>query len=128
MLAAESWIVLVVEDEPLVRGNIASALRDDGWVVLEAHSGEAAIAQMNSHRVDVVFTDIELGGQLTGWDVAEACRILEPEMPIIYTTGHWVDGSRSVRDSVFFAKPYLPADVVRACNDLRASRNRLRAR
>src|SRR5690606_7608363 len=63
-------VVLVVEDEWLVRAEIASALRDAGWQVFEADSGEAAIALAEScDNLGVVFTDIQLHGYHNGWDV-----------------------------------------------------------
>ena len=60
-----------------VRRLIVGYLRDAGYLVREASNGEEAIAIL--HTVDpppisVVFTDIQLGGRLTGWEVAEAYR------------------------------------------------------
>jgi Response regulator receiver domain len=64
--------VLVVEDEPIVRFSIADQLRDQGYAVVEAETGEKAIAlsSKKDHRpIVAVFTDIELSGRLSGWDV-----------------------------------------------------------
>ena len=69
-------IVLVVEDEPLVRMTIVDYLIDNGCTVLEAGSGEEAMSFINGpdQELDVVFTDIRLGSTLNGWDVAEIFR------------------------------------------------------
>src|SRR5579863_4407984 len=71
--SACALVVLVIEDEFLVRCNIADCLRDAGYVVLETASGEDAIALCGSDTlIDIVFTDINLVGVASGWDVAES--------------------------------------------------------
>ena len=113
-------VVLVVEDELLVRDEIAEALRDAGWEVVEASSGETAILFLQSGRqIDVIFTDIQLAGDLSGWDVAERGREAHGAMPVIYTSGNAADRSRRVDPSLFFGKPYQTAEVVKACGRLR---------
>jgi CheY-like chemotaxis protein len=67
--------VLVVEDEWLVRDLIVQNLRAADWQVLQTGTAEDAIAHAQARRsIDVVFTDIQLAGPLTGWDVAEEFR------------------------------------------------------
>ena len=108
--------VLVVEDEWLVRDLIVSYLQDTGWRVLEADSAEQAIAMLKAgQQIDIVITDIQLKGALTGWDVAEAFRAAQPTMPIIYVSGNAPDPSRLVPESLFFQKPYDPATILRSC-------------
>jgi CheY-like chemotaxis protein len=115
-----SWVVLIVEDEALVRANIAHELRDAGCEVLEASSGESAIVFLRSgQQIDVIFTDIQLAGALSGWDVAEQGRVFQAAMPVIYTSGNSVDRSRRVQDSQFFEKPYDAYAVVDACRRFR---------
>jgi two-component system, response regulator PdtaR len=112
-------VVLVVEDEGVVRDLVAVGLRYAGFEVLEAISAEDAIAYMSAgQRIDVVFTDIQLAGDLSGWDLAEQLRVTQPHLPIIYTSGNSVDRSRKVAGSLFFEKPYLPAEVAEACRRL----------
>jgi CheY-like chemotaxis protein len=109
--------VLVVEDEVLVREAIVKTLQDAGWDVWEASSAEGAIAllQNAARAVSVLFTDIQLNGHLSGWDLADAFRQAHPEASIVYTSGNTVDRRRQVRDSLFFSKPYDPAEIVKAC-------------
>ena len=115
-----SQVILVVEDEWLVREVVVQALRDAGWQVIEAGTAEDAIALMRTgHRyIDVVFTDIQLAGRLCGWDVAEQCRAARADFPVIYASGDAADRSRGVEGSLFFDKPYSAADVVEACGRL----------
>jgi len=110
-------VVLVVEDEPLVREIIALALRDAGCEVLEASTGEGALTLLDNHgyRIHALFTDIELGGLLSGWDVADACRSAYPRMRIVYASGRGVDPSRVLSDSRYFRKPYSYTAVIHAC-------------
>jgi CheY-like chemotaxis protein len=113
-------VILVVEDEWLVRDAVVQALRDAGWHVIEASTAEDAIALMRTGHpyIDVVFTDIQLAGRLCGWDVAEHCRAARADFPVVYASGNAADRSRRVANSLFFDKPYSTADVVEACGRL----------
>jgi CheY-like chemotaxis protein len=112
-------VILVVEDQFLVRDDVATRLRDAGFVVVEAQSGEAAIELCHSEApIDVVFTDINLGGSVSGWDVARSFRTRRPDISVLYTSGDVIDRSRCVRGSAFIAKPYRNIDVMDACQRL----------
>jgi two-component system OmpR family response regulator len=112
-------IILVVEDEWFIREEIAAALRDVGWQVFEAESGEAAIAlAVNEASIDVLFTDIQLAGLRNGWDVADAFRVAHPQSGVVYASGNTRDRTRRVADSRIFDKPYRVADVLTACEQL----------
>jgi CheY-like chemotaxis protein len=118
-LNGTSRVILVVEDEWLVRDVIVQALRDVGWQVIEASKAEDAIALLGTGcRIDVLFKDIQLAGQLCGWDVAERFRAGREDAPVVYASGNSADRSRRVANSLFFNKPYLPAEVVDACHRL----------
>src|SRR5687767_324500 len=118
----ETLTILVVEDEPLVRLMIVDFLRCSGCGVVEAASGEAAVEVLQLRDgIDVVFTDIQLGGALDGWDVGETSRATHPMIPVIYTSGAVLVRDRTVSGSVFFDKPYDPAAVLAACQTLPAT-------
>jgi CheY-like chemotaxis protein len=108
--------ILVVEDEWMVRDYIASQLRDQGHVVVEAATGEEAIALLaaETQRIDVLFTDIHLGGRLSGWDVAEAFRTTRPQIQVIYASGRPPETTRRVSGSMFLSKPYLADEILGA--------------
>jgi CheY-like chemotaxis protein len=110
-------IVVVVEDETVVRMVIVEYLTANGCAVIEAASGEDAIGVINGpdQQVDVVFTDIRLAGILNGWDVAEIFRDRFPNVRILYTSGYPIEPRRDVTDSAFFSKPYLLDDILQAC-------------
>jgi CheY-like chemotaxis protein len=115
-------VVLVVEDEILVRFDVANCLEDAGYVVIQAATGEAAIALCNSDAsIDMVITDIHLGGSANGWDVAERFRTVRPDAPVIYTSETSLDRGRCVTGGVFVAKPYRYSDILDVCQRLTAA-------
>lgn len=112
-------VVLVVEDDILLRCSIADSLREAGYTVVETASGERAIALCQSGlSIDIVFTDINLMGAITGWEVAESLRAAAPNMSVLYTSGKSIDPERCVSGGVFIAKPYRDADILEACETL----------
>jgi CheY-like chemotaxis protein len=115
---SELLVVLVVEDEFLLRFEIVEYLRNCGWIVLEAWTANQAVAMCHGETVDVLFTDINLGGAGSGWDVADALRAERPDAGVVYVSGNSVDHSRRVAGSEFFHKPYLTSDILQACRRL----------
>ena len=112
-------VILVVEDELLIRRNIVESMRDAGYVVFETESGEEAIAFCKSGMsIDVVFTDINLAGAANGWDVVETFRANRPKVPVLCTSGKPVNPARLIPGSMFVAKPYQVDDVMDACREL----------
>jgi CheY-like chemotaxis protein len=112
-------VILVVEDEFFLRYSVADCLRDAGYVVVETESGEEAIALCKSDMsIDMVFTDINLSGVVTGWDVAQCIRSDRPNVPVLYTSGKSIDPRRLVPGSVFVPKPYRNTDILEACQQL----------
>ena len=115
---AGAAVVLVVEDDPLVRSAIVGDFQSQGWLVLEAASGEKAAALVADAQVDAVFTDIQPAGRMDGWDVAEVMRRSDPTVPIVYTSGNAPERSRKVAGSLFIDKPYDSEAVIKACSGL----------
>ncbi len=68
--------VLVVEDEMFVRMIAADALEESGFAVLEAADAMQALEQLATHRVAVLFTDINMPGEIDGLQLADiVCRL-----------------------------------------------------
>jgi CheY-like chemotaxis protein len=108
--------ILVVEDEYFVREDIVSYLHDAGCAVVEAETGEHAIDICKSGvPVDVVFTDVQLSGSASGFDVAESFRAAVADIPVVYTSGNSSNRDRSVAGSLFFGKPYQSSEILSAC-------------
>jgi CheY-like chemotaxis protein len=114
-----SLYILIVEDEPILREDIATYLRDCGCTVHEADSAEQALAMCRAGlRVDVLFTDINLNGIAEGWMLAKLFRTARPAVGVVYASGNSIDRSECVPGSVFFMKPYLRFNILAACRDL----------
>src|SRR5438874_1847132 len=109
-------VVLIVEDDALIRSDFVSEFNWQGWTVLDTGRGEEAIALAEDNHIDVLLTDIQLIGSLSGWDVAEAIRARRPELVVVYASGSPPDRARLVRGGLFFGKPCDPAEVVSTCH------------
>jgi CheY-like chemotaxis protein len=113
---------VIVEDEWLIRMELADALGAAGWAVLEASSGEVAVTLLSAHiHPDILVTDIRLGGATTGWDVADAFRARHPAIPVIYASGNAPLPSRQLAASRFLAKPVNIRELVGLANEARAN-------
>ena len=78
--------VLVVEDELIIGEIAAEALTDAGYEVFTAASAEEAAIILRDVSVDVLFTDINLGGQ-DGFELAQAALTLQPLLSVVLTSG-----------------------------------------
>jgi CheY-like chemotaxis protein len=81
-------VVLVVEDEPVVRGLIVEVLSELGYRAIEANDGPKGLEILQSkRRIDLLVTDIGLPG-LNGRQIAEAARIVRPDLKVLFMTGY----------------------------------------
>jgi two-component system, response regulator PdtaR len=109
-------LVLIVEDEWLLRMELATALEEVGWTVLEADSGESALAILEQKpSLKALITDIRLGGTVNGWQVAEAARAQAPLLPVIYVSANSPEATRQVASSTFFSKPIELTKLLPVC-------------
>jgi DNA-binding response OmpR family regulator len=114
----EAVTLLIVEDEPIVVDVLHDALTDAGFVVVTATTGADAIAALDNADLALagMITDIRLGGELSGWDVARHAREASPVFPVVYMTADsaaaW--GALGVPNSVLVQKPFVMSQVVTA--------------
>ncbi|OCJ08190.1 MULTISPECIES: response regulator [unclassified Rhizobium] len=113
-MPTEPVVVLVVEDEPLLRLSISAELEDEGFVVLEAGSADDAIRIIEQHpEVSLVFTDVDMPGMMDGIRLAGFVRDRWPPIKIIVTSGHRFPGAETLpKGSPFMPKPYISDEVV----------------
>lgn len=116
-------IVLVVEDEPLIRMEMVSDLEDRGFTVFEAgNSRDALDLLVRQPEIQVLFTDIDMPGGMDGLMLAAAVRDRWPPIKIIVTSGHrHVDMGTIPADSRFFPKPTRPDDVASTMREMMAA-------
>jgi PAS domain S-box-containing protein len=111
-----SEIILVIEDEDIVRNLACRGLRDHGYSVIEARNGAQALRYVRDHPggVDLIISDVvmpEMGGREFGQSLA----LLHPEMPILYMSGYTGEDivQRGLLDAgaPFQQKPFTPAAI-----------------
>lgn len=108
---AELSVVLVVEDEILIRMAIADHLRDLGFKVYEAANAHEAVDLLSHYgdEIDAVFSDIMMPGEMDGIALVDWIGRNCPAVPIILTSGV-SDMGKTVLDmrnaGLFFLKPY----------------------
>lgn len=115
----ENWkkrrqVVLVVEDEPLLRMMAVDMVEDAGFEALEAADATEAVCILERRTdIRIVFTDIDMPRGMDGMRLAAAIRDRWPPIEIILTSGHVaVEDVRMPPRSVFFPKPYVVEKVV----------------
>jgi DNA-binding NtrC family response regulator len=80
---------MVVDDDERVRRITSRMLRDEGYVVIEARSGEHALEQLvNAGEVQVVLADIVMPGGMTGVELAEKVEAAEPWRRVVLMSGY----------------------------------------
>lgn len=110
-------VVLLAEDDPSVRQATARALQRAGYAVLEADSGEAALAliEERSERIDLLITDVVMPG-MTGRELAAAVCARHPELPVLYTSGYTENAiaHHGVLENgiALLPKPYAPQALI----------------
>ncbi len=107
-------IVLVVEDEPMLRMAAVCLVEDAGMQPIEASNADEAIRILETRTdIHIVFTDIDMPGSMDGIKLAEAVRGRWPPIEIIVTSGQRIVTADDLpRGSVFFAKPYKDEEIV----------------
>ena len=110
-------ILLLVEDEPLLRELACEILQQHEYQVLAASSGVEALKVWDEHKgqIDLVFTDMVMPEGVNGKELARQLRERKPGLKVIITSGYSPDilGQNSGGDgTVFLAKPYLPLQLV----------------
>ncbi|WP_336486362.1 response regulator [Methylobacterium nigriterrae] len=113
-------VVLVVEDETLVRMIATDILTEAGYRVLEARDADEALVLLGARNdIDLVFSDCEMPGAVDGVGLAHLVHERRPDLPLLLTSGRMrlapVDLPPGAR---FLEKPYRPSvliDKVETC-------------
>src|ERR687894_1219082 len=105
---APHTVVLLVEDEPLVRMCAADILEDEGFEVVEAATAPAALKILEKRDdVTAVFTDIDMPGGMNGLELAGIVCARWPHIALVVTSGVFrVGADKLPGDGVFLGKPY----------------------
>ena len=117
--------ILIVEPDILIRMVIARYLRDCGYTVLEGVSAADAMTVLGSgQKIDVVFSEAQLCGEVDGFGLARWIREHCPDVDVILTTGarRAADKANDLCEEGPLEKPYHPQEIVRRINLLRERR------
>lgn len=114
-------VILIVEDEFLIRAMLGETLRDAGYAVIEAASGDEAAIIISETPPDLIITDVRMPGRFDGIALMTKVRETNLTLPIIITSAHLlhVEGEGDVHTH-FLPKPYDYDNVIEIIrNELR---------
>lgn len=118
-----SAIILLVENGDMLRPLLGKILRKDGYTVLEAKSGDEALALWDQYRrkIDLVVTDLVMPG-MSGKQLVQRLKLLKPEVKVIYISGYESGilsaGKKFGTDAIFLQKPFRPAELSQAVQEI----------
>jgi DNA-binding NtrC family response regulator len=104
--------ILIVESEALVRLELAERLGDTGLAVLTANDADAIVMLDLHPEIELMMTDIRMGGDMDGLRLAHHVRDRWPPVKIIVTSGMGhIRAADLPRGAVFLPKPFSPASL-----------------
>ena len=118
--------VLVVEDEVLISEMVADILIDRGYEVRVVTNADEALRYLTSSLpIDLLFTDINLAGEIDGTTLAERARELRPHLPVVFASGRIGLLARlaSTTGATCLPKPYNAAQLCSAVEGVFATRH-----
>ena len=106
-------VVLVVEDEAILRLQAADALEEAGFRVVEAPDADAALEVLRNNCVEVLFTDIQMPGRMDGLELARYVHERWPDVRLVITSGRIRPTQQDLPDaSAFIGKPYEASSLL----------------
>lgn len=111
-------VILLVEDDDLVRVHVGSQLTALGYSVVPVVDAHQAVDVINQGaRFDLLFTDVVMPGGMNGKQLADAVRRLRPELPVLFTSGY-AENAIAHQGQLdpgvsLLSKPYSRADLAR---------------
>jgi CheY-like chemotaxis protein len=120
-------VILVVEDEPLVRDYVADILTQSGFDVIEAATGEEALGRMSTDEgVCAIVSDVAMPGRVNGFELARRVRHEHPRTGVILVSGVMEPGGGELPHGVrFVTKPVRAATLLRLLREVADPRARL---
>ena len=112
----DTFFVLVVEDDDLVRLYAVEMLEDAGFAVVEARQADEAWFILHERSdIGAIFTDVDMPGTMCGVTLAERVSAAWPDIRLVLTSGRHRLADQEVPDhGLFVPKPYKASQVVEA--------------
>ena len=105
----DGQIILVVEDDVMIRMLMVDVLSDEGYTVVEAANGDEGMSILTSGRhLDLVVTDVGMPGKVDGLALTGEAKRTFPDLPVIVVSGH-LPPEAAARADAFLCKPYAPS-------------------
>ena len=107
-------IVLVVDDEAMIRNLVERILSKEGYNILQAQDGEAALDIVNSQKVDIIVSDMNMPG-MDGLCLLKILKKVRPEIGVVMMTGE--GDEYTVKDALlagadeYIAKPFESFEI-----------------
>jgi CheY-like chemotaxis protein len=110
-------VVLVVEDDALVRRFVVTQIESLGYSTLEASNATEALKMIGNTAFDLLFTDVIMPGPMNGRRLADEALQRRPSLKVLYTSGYTenaiVHHGRLDTGVLLLAKPYRKSDLAR---------------
>ncbi|MBT8496537.1 MAG: response regulator [Deltaproteobacteria bacterium] len=112
-------LVLVVDDDELVRTVVVRSLQASGYEVLAASDGRGALSQLSDCQgtIDLLLCDVSLGNGESGYDVARRLREQDSDLAVVFMSGYAdpVSGAQDITDEPVLGKPFDAVPLTAAC-------------
>jgi CheY-like chemotaxis protein len=116
-------VILVAEDDPVIRNLVRLMLSKEGYSVLTAGDGMEAVEVCKgfADQIHLLLTDVRMP-RMDGWTLAEEIRKIQPEVKVVVMTGYTTETiRRENRPDAFLRKPFVPPTLLRCVQRVLAS-------
>ena len=115
-MSEQTYTVLTIEDEALIRDSFRFYLEDYGYKVLEAENGREGLTVIRRYHPDVVLLDLRMP-EMDGLEVLQQVRMEKPDLPVIVVSGTGFIGNvaEAMRQGAcnYLLKPIIDFDILR---------------
>lgn len=106
-------IALVVDDDPLILMDTADMIADEGYAVVEAKTADQAYDFLDRHSsLQLLFTDVQMPGELDGFDLARVVAERWPHICVVIASGEADPGPGDIPDNAAFISKPFTAELV----------------
>lgn len=121
--APQDTVILLAEDDPVVRNLVRAMLAKESYAVLSANDGAEAleICETFGDPIHLLLTDVQMP-RMNGWDLATAIRKTRPDIKVIVMSGYTAGViRRENRADAFLRKPFIPPTLLQCVQKVLAA-------
>lgn len=114
--AGEGKVIIVIDDEPVIRTLVVELLEESGYTAISAPDGPSGLRLLQAtHKIDLLITDVGLPGGMNGRQVADAARVARPDLKVLFITGYAenavVGNGHLEKGMAILTKPFVMDDL-----------------